>query len=371
VGLERLQATGGSAVPRVIQQLPSYQFFSGVPITLSADVTIGEINRFTLRVRRSNEAGIDGVFTTDPDIVIGETPPADHTITNLGGGRYRITRTITPTETATGISFGVALRIPGGGNVPAGLGAFVSRLQAEIGSQATEYQKTETDIVQKHYWYLFFGGSSDPRTMVTPIITPGTDRAQVFAGVRKLAANATMNVFDMPGGPRLQANRSASVQRPAFFNGTAERRAAIYPNPITQVLQASTNRTGATVQQQINIRVNGVDENLASAGSPVSGDIPAAALEIGGQSTTVNNLNGEIYGLIVRFGPSIKTSQIKQIEIALAEKSDVTVPTISNLQVGSTQLGTYNLALARLYNRQLNSEEIIKNFKAEKARFGL
>ena len=43
----------------------------------------------------------------------------------------------------------------------------------------------------------------------------------------------------------------------------------------------------------------------------------------------------------------------------------------SNLIIGSNAISTSSLALARVYNRQLSGEEIVKNFKAEKSRFGL
>lgn len=43
----------------------------------------------------------------------------------------------------------------------------------------------------------------------------------------------------------------------------------------------------------------------------------------------------------------------------------------SNLIIASSELADASLALARLYSRALNEDEIVKNFKSEKSRFGL
>jgi predicted phage tail protein len=43
----------------------------------------------------------------------------------------------------------------------------------------------------------------------------------------------------------------------------------------------------------------------------------------------------------------------------------------SNLIIASSELADASLALARLYSRALNDDEIVKNFKSEKSRFGL
>jgi len=48
-----------------------------------------------------------------------------------------------------------------------------------------------------------------------------------------------------------------------------------------------------------------------------------------------------------------------------------TISGASNVIIGSTQLKDSKLAIARIYNRTLTEEEIEKNFKAEKNRFGL
>jgi predicted phage tail protein len=51
--------------------------------------------------------------------------------------------------------------------------------------------------------------------------------------------------------------------------------------------------------------------------------------------------------------------------------TSVDITGASNLIIGSTQLTEAKIAIARVYNRTLTEDEIIKNFKAEKNRFGL
>jgi hypothetical protein len=61
--------------------------------------------------------------------------------------------------------------------------------QLETGSTATAYQRVTdqynvTEAGVSSVSYLFFDGVND--SLATPTITPGVDKAQVFAGVRKL-----------------------------------------------------------------------------------------------------------------------------------------------------------------------------------------
>jgi hypothetical protein len=60
----------------------------------------------------------------------------------------------------------------------------------ELGSTATPYQKRVnfldvTEAGKRSIRRLYFNGTS--HFMTTPVITPNTDKAQVFAGVRKLS----------------------------------------------------------------------------------------------------------------------------------------------------------------------------------------
>lgn len=164
--------------------------------------------------------------------------------------------------------------------------------------------------------FLLFDGADD--WLVTPTITPGTDKAQVFAGVRKLSdvARATLLETGSNVGQsvRLEAPNTPGSIYYAFTSfgvtaGFAGDTNAARAAPITSVLTGLGDISG----DRATLRVNGVQISQATAdqGTGNYGNLP---LYIGRRGGTTLPFNGRIYGLIVRFGANLSSETIAATE---------------------------------------------------------
>jgi hypothetical protein len=173
--------------------------------------------------------------------------------------------------------------------------------------------------------FLLFDGSDDG--MATGNIAPGTDKAQVFAGVRKLSDAAVGVVAEMSanfainsGTFSLSDPSSAANQRPAFASrGTASSAAiggSAIPAPITNVLTGICDIAADTSI----LRVNGV-QNASSATDQGTGNFLTYPLFIGRRGGTASPFNGRMYGLLVRFGANLTADQITQTETWLNQRA--------------------------------------------------
>jgi hypothetical protein len=268
------------------------------------------------------------------------------TITDVGGGWFRCSFAVggiaiaNTAQPQIQIDDGVtALSDNGVSYLGDGIsGIFIWGAQLELGSTATDYQRVTTrfdvtEVGKADYHYLFCGGSADPRWMQTPTITPGTDKAQVFAGVRKLSdvgypllveLSATANSNN--GSFNIIA--SGAVVDSAGWNWTSRGTTAIqaqvgagFPAPITNVLTGIGDISGDLAT----LRVNGtqVAQSTADQGT---GNFLAYPAYIGARAGTSLYFNGEIYALGVRFGPNLDTATIEKVEQYVA--SLVAEPTI-------------------------------------------
>jgi hypothetical protein len=169
--------------------------------------------------------------------------------------------------------------------------------------------------------YLQFDGLS--WSMGTNSIDPGAiDKAQVFAGVRKLS-DALFNTIaefgntDTTNGTFAAYSSTGAARYGAYVRGTAQGRyqPETYAAPKTDVLSMQNNLAGVTVADCVIPRVNGVveQENLAgvAAGGGNFGNHP---LYLGGRTGTSLYLNGWLSSLIVRFGANLTQSQIEATE---------------------------------------------------------
>ena len=159
--------------------------------------------------------------------------------------------------------------------------------------------------------YLRFDGVDDG--MMTSAITPGTDKAQFFAGLEKLSDAAFQVIAETGTGTQTGTiSLSASLLRgtrqswAAGVLGTTSCAGGAYgfPAPDKRVLTALLDIAGSTSTEAVRLRLNGVSQTLnyastASAGTGVLGTYP---LYIGRRSSGSFPLNGRLYGLIVRFG---------------------------------------------------------------------
>jgi hypothetical protein len=202
--------------------------------------------------------------------------------------------------------------------------------QLELGSTATAYQRvtsqfdvSEAGVAQ--IGYLSFDGVDDG--MVTPTITPGTDKAQVFAGVRKLsgAADGVILETSVTGTSPGQI----AIFAPSVFFGDvytfvsrgtvrAQAVSSAIPSPTTNVITGIGDISG----DRATLRVDGVQvaQDTADQGT---GNFLAYPLYIGRRGGTTLPFNGRIYQLIVRFGPNLTDAQIAATESYIAGKTGV------------------------------------------------
>jgi hypothetical protein len=205
--------------------------------------------------------------------------------------------------------------------------------QLETGSTATNYQRVGTafDVTEAgvaSMSYLSFDGTDD--SLSTGNIVPGTDKAQVFAGLRKLSDAAVGTVVELSnsiasntGSFNLQAPGNTSG---VYYNVASRGSAANAANqrsdftstgaaPDTVVLTSTHDIAGDLTT----FRRNGVVGPNAT-GDKGTGNFLTYPIYIGRRGGTTFPLNGQIYGLIVRFGPNLDTATITQTETWMGQR---------------------------------------------------
>jgi hypothetical protein len=213
--------------------------------------------------------------------------------------------------------------------------AEVKEAQLETGSTATAYQRvgtafdvTEAGVASRSY--LSFDGTDDG--MLTGNIVPGTDKAQVFAGVRKLSDASFAGIVELSAN--VGANDGSFVLsapplggQPTFgmtVRGTATVFAAannaIYAAPTTRV-QTGIAEIGTDT---LLVRLDGV-QAATSASDQGTGNFLTYPLYIGRRGGTSSPFNGQIFGLILRFGTNLSAATVTQTETWLANRAAPTV----------------------------------------------
>jgi hypothetical protein len=217
-----------------------------------------------------------------------------------------------------------------------GAGSFyLSNIQLETGSTATAYQRVTdqynvTEAGVSSVSYLFFDGVND--SLATPTITPGVDKAQIFAGVRKLSAAAGMiaevsvNANTTNGAWRLTPGNTESGSG-AFYSaasrGTAladADSAGTFAAPITNVVSF----IGEIAADICRLRINGT-QAAQSTGDQGTGNYLAYPLYIGARAGTSFFFSGHLYSLIARFGPNLDTGQISSTETWVASRTGIVI----------------------------------------------
>jgi hypothetical protein len=221
------------------------------------------------------------------------------------------------------------------GTTPATDGSAVARINDKSGrgNHATQGIFSRRPILRQlagGEYYLEFDGIDD--SLVTGTITPGTDKVQVFAGVRRFAVGSNMivehssNVNTNNGSFFL--NYSGSLDRyssTARANaGTSITQTAVFdvdlPTPESSVLSA----THDIATNLSTIRRNAVAGTDAT-GDKGTGNYLAYPMFIGARGGTSLFFNGHIYSLIVRFGANLDTPTIENVESYVANKTGVTL----------------------------------------------
>ena len=253
-------------------------------------------------------------------------------ITSVGNGWYRIQMTATDAS-ATNIYIALVGSNTAGWSSGASSGSFyVWGAQLELGSTATAYQRVtdQWNVTQAgvpSVSYVQYDGTDD--WFISPTITPGIDKAQVFAGVRKLSDAAqgcligtfntgTAGLFEL-GVPRLAGERYGWVSYGTAAS-TAVTTSTAFNAPITNVLTG----IGDIAADVATLRVNGV-QAATSATDQGTGNFNAYPLYVGRRGGTSLPFNGRLYALAVRFGANLSSDQISQMETWMAGKTGLTL----------------------------------------------
>lgn len=212
-------------------------------------------------------------------------------------------------------------------------GQSVARIDDKSGrgnhaTQSNALQQPTYQVDSNGRGYLNFDGSDD--SFVTGTITPGTDKAQVFAGLRKASNAATGIVLqhsDNPAGLTgtffLAAPEIPSGQYVAVGRGSAtpyaeghKSKTDVFGAPDTAVIVGLYD-----IPSDSNIvRRNGVAA-AAAALDQGTGNFRADVMRIGRYGTSALPFNGRIYSLICRFGPNLTADQIAQTEAWVNSKT--------------------------------------------------
>lgn len=203
--------------------------------------------------------------------------------------------------------------------------------QLEEGSTATNYQRVGSflDVSEEgkaRRGRIWYNGTS--HFMETGTITPGTDKAQVFAGVRKLsdAAQAALTSFGdntddgsvetfAPRGTttsfRFGTRSGGTVKTPA-----ADARGSEFDAPITVVFTSLCS----IPEDLITLRIDGA-EAATSTADQGSGNYLAYPLYFGARGGTSLFFNGYEDTSIIRFGPNLDDTTISKVESYVASKT--------------------------------------------------
>jgi len=176
--------------------------------------------------------------------------------------------------------------------------------------------------------------------MLTGTFTPGTDKAQVFAGLRKLSDAAAGIVLE--SGASISSNNGVYLAAP---NATAAERYSFYSRgsaPLNVNQGSNVPVVGAAPENAVItglgdipgdssiIRRNGV-AYAAGTGDQGTGNYSAQPLSIGARSGGAIPFNGQLYSLIDRFGPNLPSNTITSTEAWVAGKTGFYPPIITGV----------------------------------------
>jgi hypothetical protein len=178
--------------------------------------------------------------------------------------------------------------------------------------------------------YLLFDGSDD--SMATGNINPGAiDKAQVFAGLRKLSDAARGILVELSNNSQVNTGAflidgprtNGATNFRLFSRGTTNTEAVASPfaAPITSVLTGISDIAAPSLI----FRVDGTQVGSSTA-TQGTGNYLTYPLLIGRRGGASIPFNGRIYGLLVRFGANLSAAQIDQTEAFMAAKTGVTIP---------------------------------------------
>jgi hypothetical protein len=315
-----------------------------LPTTSSVFLKAAEYSHVAIGFNSVTPSAItDSVFDiASGTLVSSGSDVSSHSITSFGDGWYRISVSSSGTATTAQCRVSVmsnSTTIAYTGDNTSGI--LIWGAQLELGSTATAYQRVTdqynvTEAGVPSVSYLFFDGVND--SFATSTITPGVDKTQVFAGVRKLSdaavgiviehsANVGANngSFYLASGPNGTAGWSSS-SRGTTSPGALQTTEIAIAAPDTAVLSSAHD----IANDLTTLRRNGV-AGTSATGDKGTGNFLAYPLYIGHRfnnpPTTASSLffSGHLYSLIARFGPNLATGQISSTETWVAGKTGIAI----------------------------------------------
>jgi len=249
----------------------------------------------------------------------------------LGGFTHPTTITTSGTKTlvlvATSASYVAFVAYGSGGAFTGSIdNVSVKLLPGNHATQATAAARPTYQTDGTLHW-LSFDGVDD--FLVTPTITPATDKVQVFAGVRKLSDAAqgillesSTNVVD--GGISVIVPSASDTAGYRYTSrGTLTANAIVssgYAAPITNVLTGLGDISGDSAT----LRIDGT-QVAQSTNDQGTGNYLAYPMYIGRRGGTSLPFNGNIYGLVTRFGANLDATAIGRTETYVSGKTGVVI----------------------------------------------
>jgi hypothetical protein len=276
-------------------------------VAQSFATVIGSFYRYSAQIT----AHSGGVFT---GIRKADNSTASVNAVNLRQGIADGVGTSTGFFVATATTTFIVVQANTGGSITAD-NISAKLLPGNHATQSTSASRPTYQVDSTGRAYLSFDGVDDG--MVTPTITPGTDKVQVFAGVRKLS-DATIGVIaetstnSATGSFFLAGPRNAGQAVYGFAStGTvgASATSGVFTAPITSVVTGIGDISGDVAT----LRVNGVQRATVTTDQGVTNYL-AYPLYIGRRGGTTLPFSGNIYSLIVRFGANLTAEQIGATE---------------------------------------------------------
>lgn len=300
--------------------------------TVTADAEIAPNGELT--ADRANNTGVSPIFSPGVVASVGQGLVFSVWLKSATGANQTVNLSIAGasntafTVTGTWQRFSVVWANPTAGTWNGRIGTtaqlydvYLWGAQLEVGSTATAYQRvtTQFNVTQTgttSLSYLSFDGVDDG--MVTSTVTPGTDKVQVFSGVRKLSDAAVGRLVELSatsasnnGVFTIAAPTTSSTDYFGQSKGTVASfvSATPYVAPTTNVVTLLGDISADVVQ----IRVNSTLAS-SSATDQGTGNYLAYPLYIGRRGGTTQPFNGQIYSLIVRFGANLDNTTITRTE---------------------------------------------------------
>lgn len=245
--------------------------------------------------------------------------PTTYTVTDLGGGFYRVSGARTATTASA--NFGV-VKYPTNSSRTFKVTAY----HLDLGATATRYQRVNTasdyDTAGFPKYLKFNGVNSSMSTAATNFTA--TDKMMVCAGVGVLnsaigmIAELSVNMNGNPGSFYSVANENANKEN-FKTSGTLSPPPVYVPTAITPPRISVLTGLGDIAAPSIVLRRNGaqVASSTETQGTGNFGNYP---LYIGSRAGTSLFFNGNIYGLLI-LGVSPSAAQINSSELYMNSKT--------------------------------------------------